>query len=65
MALGSYETTLGWLGSENRKSSIRVFSGYRRLVSKRFGQSQKNHVPLRYLRSTDLPKRPQRKSERT
>jgi hypothetical protein len=26
MALGPYETALGWLGSENRKSSIRVFS---------------------------------------
>eukprot|EP01046_Picozoa_sp_COSAG06_P083109 COSAG06_NODE_30045_length_545_cov_3.401345_1_plen_28_part_01 len=28
MALGSYETALGWLGSENRKSSIRVFFDY-------------------------------------
>ena len=26
MALGSYGTALGWLGSENSKSSIRVFS---------------------------------------
>ena len=33
MALGSYETALGWLGSENRKSSIRVFFDYKQLCT--------------------------------
>jgi hypothetical protein len=33
MALGSYETALGWLGSENRKSSIRVFLDYMQLCT--------------------------------
>ena len=33
MALGSYETALGWLGSENRKSSIRVFFDYNPLCT--------------------------------
>ena len=33
MALGSYETALGWLGSENRKSSIRVFFDYKPLCT--------------------------------
>jgi len=33
MALGSYETVLGWLGSENRKSSIRVFFDYKQLCT--------------------------------
>ena len=33
MALGSYETALGWLGSENRKSIIRVFLDYMQLCT--------------------------------
>ena len=33
MALGSYETALGWLGSENGKSSIRVFFDYNPLCT--------------------------------
>ena len=33
MALGSYETALGWLGSENRNSSIRVFFDYKQLCT--------------------------------
>eukprot|EP01046_Picozoa_sp_COSAG06_P035233 COSAG06_NODE_3767_length_4927_cov_6.998964_2_plen_109_part_00 len=33
MALGSYETALGWLGSENRKSSIRVLSDNKQLCT--------------------------------
>ena len=33
MALGSYEAALGWLGSENRKSSIRVFFDFNRLCT--------------------------------
>ena len=33
MALGSYETALGWLGSENRKSIIRVLFDYMQLCT--------------------------------
>ena len=33
MALGSYETALGWLGSENGKSSIRGFFDYNPLCT--------------------------------
>jgi hypothetical protein len=33
MALGSYEAALGWLGSENRKSGIRVFFDYNPLCT--------------------------------
>ena len=33
MALGPYETALGWLGSENRKSSIRGFFDFNRLCT--------------------------------
>ena len=33
MALESYETALGWLGSGNRKSSIRVFFDYMQLCT--------------------------------
>ena len=33
MALGSYENALGWLGSENRKSSIRGFFDYNPLCT--------------------------------
>eukprot|EP01046_Picozoa_sp_COSAG06_P025563 COSAG06_NODE_2156_length_7453_cov_4.416372_6_plen_43_part_00 len=33
MALGSYEAALGWLGSENGKSSIRVFFDYNPLCT--------------------------------
>ena len=33
MALGSYEAALGWLGSKNGKSSIRVFFDYNPLCT--------------------------------
>ena len=33
MALGSYGTALGWLGSETGKSSIRVFFDYNQLCT--------------------------------
>eukprot|EP01046_Picozoa_sp_COSAG06_P002297 COSAG06_NODE_80_length_25388_cov_33.371545_26_plen_98_part_00 len=33
MALESYEAALGWLGSENRKSSIRVLFDYVQLCT--------------------------------
>ena len=33
MALGSYGTALGWLGSETGKSSIRVFLDYKQLCT--------------------------------
>eukprot|EP01046_Picozoa_sp_COSAG06_P118799 COSAG06_NODE_66009_length_255_cov_0.987179_1_plen_48_part_01 len=33
MALGSCETALGWLGSENGKSSIRAFFDHKQLCT--------------------------------
>ena len=40
MALGPYETALGWLGSENRKSSIRVFFDYNQLCTSKLDLSK-------------------------
>ena len=50
MALGPYETALGWLGSENRKSSIRVFFDYNQLCTSMLELSLVTIV-FKYLRT--------------